>query len=879
MEDKMRCILLVEDDPVTSLLEQRQLESGGYHVVRAETGEQAVPLATKDGTIDLILMDIDLGSGMKGTDAARQILRKREVPILFLTNHSEREMVETVKGITRYGYVLKGSGQFVLMDQIATAFELFETKRKLQETQRRYKFIADHTSDAVLVMEHGRYTYASPSVEQMLGYPAEDYKDETYESMFDWVHPADRSRVRGEMEEAARTHQDRVRLTFRALRSDYSYGLIEADVSYTYDQYGNLTVMVASFRDITQRDSRERELQKNLLGAESRLETIAESAPGLLFELQRDPGGRWSVPYLSGAALNCIGITPHEIEQNALRLLDAIHPADRARFIWTITRSARTLSTFEATHRFVDRDGGVRWMSTRATPRQTHNDETAWSGISVDITERVQANVELERREAELRTIFAAARIGIVETDGSGVILRANPTFAASIGYGPDELVGKDIGHFSNPEDQRWETKRITSANADGEAGVSEYRKRFKHRDGSEVWLRINAARVPHDHETRFIHTTAPVQDYRRAGAVETETPDDREPEHYLKAELYRLVQEDPHIFEFLQAGSLDGIWYWDIEHPENEWMSPRFWEVLGYDPTTRRHDPAEWQGLMNPEDLQISLENLAAHVEDPSHPYDQIVRYRHRDGSTVWLRCRGVAVRDRNGTAVRMLGAHNEITRLKETELKLRAALEEKSNLMRELHHRVKNNLAMVHGFLMVKASEVGDTVDLSDTIAQVNAILTAHRLLNVDSEQDDVDLASYIYDLVGTLFQGGTKQGITWTVDLPLVRVKSVAAVNIGLVVNELGINAMKHAYTNGGSFSITGTLTTTHLEIRVENSGAPLPPDFSLEDPSSIGVSLIRGLVRQIKGEIEFSRNPTVFRISAPLELLAHQKTQGA
>ena len=54
--------------------------------------------------------------------------------------------------------------------------------------------------------------------------------------------------------------------------------------------------------------------------------------------------------------------------------------------------------------------------------------------------------------------------------------------------------------------------------------------------------------------------------------------------DHYLKRELYRLFQTDPRIFDFLEAGSLDGIWYWDIENPREEWLSPRFKELFGYD-------------------------------------------------------------------------------------------------------------------------------------------------------------------------------------------------------------------------------------------------------------------------------------------------------
>ncbi len=152
---------------------------------------------------------------------------------------------------------------------------------------------------------------------------------------------------------------------------------------------------------------------------------------------------------------------------------------------------------------------------------------------------------------------------------------------------------------------------------------------------------------------------------------------------HYLERELNELVQQDKSIFEFLQRGSLDGVWYWDITHPENEWMSPRFWELLGFDPTKKEHLAKEWQDLINPEDLEVALSNYTKHCADPKHPYDQTVRYRHKDGSTVYVRCRGIAIRDQTGKPIRLLGAHTDLTELKRTEetLKQRTIELEASN------------------------------------------------------------------------------------------------------------------------------------------------------------------------------------------------------
>ena len=172
-----------------------------------------------------------------------------------------------------------------------------------------------------------------------------------------------------------------------------------------------------------------------------------------------------------------------------------------------------------------------------------------------------------------------------------------------------------------------------------------------------------------------------------------------RPDEYYLKKELYEQFQKDSSLFEFLQLGSLDGIWYWDLENPEREWMSPRFWTLLGYDPEDKKHLASEWQDIINQDDLKIALDNFVKHCEDATHPYDQIVRYRHKDGSTVWVRCRGIAIRDQTGKPIRMLGAHTDLTKLKRTEEELLRKTQE----LEAANHKLRETIS---GILPICAS-----------------------------------------------------------------------------------------------------------------------------------------------------------------------------
>ena len=169
---------------------------------------------------------------------------------------------------------------------------------------------------------------------------------------------------------------------------------------------------------------------------------------------------------------------------------------------------------------------------------------------------------------------------------------------------------------------------------------------------------------------------------------------------HYLEEELRNRVLTDHEIFEFLQKGSLDGLWYWDIENPEHEWMSDEFWELLGVEPGTRPHSPEAWQDMIDPSDLHVAMKNFNAHLADPSAPYDQIVRYRHqKTGKTITVRCRGIAIRNEAGEPVRMLGAHSDLTDLVEKQEELARVLSSRDQFFRNISHELRTPMNGIIG------------------------------------------------------------------------------------------------------------------------------------------------------------------------------------
>ena len=165
-----RTILLVEDERIVAVATATHLRSAGWKVVACDSGEAAIQAVIDDDDIQLVLMDIDLGEGIDGTVAAARILEVRSLPIVFLTSHSEYEMVARVKGITRYGYVLKSSGEFVLLETISLALDLFASHQALAMREQWLNAVIESIPEEVYAMRRdGTYIMQNRSSREAVG--------------------------------------------------------------------------------------------------------------------------------------------------------------------------------------------------------------------------------------------------------------------------------------------------------------------------------------------------------------------------------------------------------------------------------------------------------------------------------------------------------------------------------------------------------------------------------------------------------------------------------------------------------------------------------------------------------------------------------------
>lgn len=134
-----------------------------------------------------------------------------------------------------------------------------------------------------------------------------------------------------------------------------------------------------------------------------------------------------------------------------------------------------------------------------------------------------------------------------------------------------------------------------------------------------------------------------------------------------LQKELFELIKMDTALFDLIKDKALDDLWLRDFENTENGWMSPTFWLALGYSPDEWSAKAMDWQYFIHPDDLKSATDNMNKHIENPDHPYEQVIRFSHKNGSTVWIHSRGWAMRNAQGKVIRMVGIHKDITAEKE--------------------------------------------------------------------------------------------------------------------------------------------------------------------------------------------------------------------
>ncbi len=232
------------------------------------------------------------------------------------------------------------------------------------------------------------------------------------------------------------------------------------------------------------------------------------------------------------------------------------------------------------------------------------------------------------------------------------------------------------------------------------------------------------------------------------------------------------------------------------------------------------------------------------------------------RDGSLVDVLIYGVPVIV-DGKTVAIFGIYVDITERKQAEEKVKKSLKEKEVLLAEIHHRVKNNLAVITGLLELQAynAQSENAADvLKASQMRVNSIALIHEKLYQNENLSEISFDTYLKELTDVIISSMQSESsdISINIDAEPIQLTIGQAIPCGLILNELITNAYKHAFSSQqkGEIDISFSRNGNIITLTVEDNGKGMHEEVSLENPRSLGLQIIRTLAKQLEGKAGFA-----------------------
>ncbi|MDG4560420.1 MAG: DUF3369 domain-containing protein [Candidatus Competibacter sp.] len=477
---------------------------------------------------------------------------------------------------------------------------------------------------------------------------------------------------------------------------------------------------------------------------------------------------------------------------------------------------------------------------------------------NVNLVENLlRARREIERQRSFLRTVIDADPHFICVKNRHGQIMLVNQGLAENFGLTPEQMVGRTFsGLIADPE---WARALLD----DDMAILTQARDRIER----EVKFVDSTGR------TRWIYTVnAPIKN--EAGEVEQVIGVNTDITERKQAEA--KLRESEARFRRLAENAPDMIYRMSLPEGRYEYVSPVCHQITGYVPEEFYQSPHLIQQVIHPDWRAYLAEEwteLMAGRALPTYEY-QIV---HKSGQIKWLRQRNVLVHDDQGHLLAIEGIVSDITEHKLLEEQIKTSLREKDALLKEIHHRVKNNLQLISSLLDLQAGYVEDPIvrdQLRESRNRVRSMALIHERLYQIPNLAQINLAEYAHDLVMHLISAYATPEREITARVAVTTGEPVLSVEIavpcGLIINELVTNALKHAFAIRRTGEITLALDGADGQwtLRVRDNGIGFPPTVDFRHTPSLGLTIVTTLVKQLKGSIALhTQAGTEFVIAFP------------
>lgn len=339
-----------------------------------------------------------------------------------------------------------------------------------------------------------------------------------------------------------------------------------------------------------------------------------------------------------------------------------------------------------------------------------------------------------------------------------------------------------------------------------------------------------------------------------------------------LRRKMENTLRKSEERYSLTLEAVNDGLWDWDVSSGD-AFFSPNYYKMLGYDPGEFPANYESWQLLVHLDDKDSAEKKLQKSVKS-CEGFEIDLRMKTKSGKWLWVSTRGKAVeKDLDGSATRMVGTLNDITTRIIAEKKINNSLKEKEMLLKEIHHRVKNNLMIISSLLNLQSRQIKDKVSkdiFKESQNRARSMALIHERLYQSTDLKRIDFGDYIESLSKELFHtyAGDLGRIELKINVEDIFLDINTAIPLGLIVNELITNSLKHAFPDGkmGEINIDFHPLDDHYEFSVKDNGIGFPKDLDFHNTNSMGMQMVTSLTDQIDGEIELNRSVgTEFKIT--------------
>jgi len=977
-ENRRKTILLVEDEVITSMAQAQFLANSGYNVLQANDGDTAISIALENGDIDLILMDIDLGYGIDGTRAAELILEGKDIPIVFLTSHGEKEMVQLVKNITRYGYIIKNSGEFVLLSSIEMAFELFEAHRKTREREEYLDVTLHSIADCVISTDsEGCIVRMNRAAEIITGWKLEDAAGK---ALYDVFHVTD-AEVSDQPFDKVFYLNKKGEWRNKLILISRNGGVYRIDKSSSpiRDVYGNIRGRVIIFRDVTG----EHNTQKDLMLRGALMRGLFDNMPaGVVIYQIRNDGSQPSDYIINDANREALRFHQAQIDDVIGKSLAEVRPdIEILNVIPTYRRVWETGVTENFSTRIYKGNRIVIWFDNYAFKLPTGEIVTIYR----DVSEQKKAEQALRESEARYRLLADNTGDSIWTMDLNLQFTYVSPSSFTLKGYAPDDVLKITVKDIMSPESVSLAFLTLEEELKNDRAGADPKRTRrlmLEHNiEGEKKWLESTLSFIRDDggNAVGVLGATRDVTERKLAEDALRESE-----------KRYRLLADN----------TADNIWTMDM-NLRFTYSSPSVYKLRGYTPEEAIAQRVE--DTVTPGSIELVYLILKEELEKDRSgaPSDRerrvVLEHYHKNGDKLWLESSMSFMRDENGNINGVLGVtrdvtyrkrvedalrdseeklqiimdgipaylayvdsneryvyvnrayaewHNsskddfpgqhledilepsyylkakpyymralngervlyentiidregnehiaraeyvphisngvvngffalllDITERKKAEEKVLSLLNEKELLLKEVHHRIKNNMGSISSLLYLQADTLQDPAAIEaiqDARSRVISMMSIYEMLYRSEDCRSVSVFEYLTDLIEKISVTYIRsRKISIEKDIDDFRLDSSMLFPAGMIINELLTNALKYAFPDGSSGSIMirmKKLCGKTVEISVKDSGVGLPDAVKIAKSKGFGLSLVNMLVQQLHGKLNIVKNGgTEFRIT--------------